>query len=109
MIAFFVQQMEFGQGPAIQEEVANFGSATDRFASMTKTDDESNQVRFRLWAHAIDYTKHHPLMGCGYGNWKIASITYQRTITNDLYVPIHSHNDFLEMFAELGIPAGYYT
>lgn len=106
VIAFFVQQIEFGQGPSIQEEVANFGSAGDRFASMTKTDDESNQVRFRLWAHAIDYTKHHPLMGCGYGNWKIASITYQRTITNDLYVPIHSHNDFLEMFAELGIPGG---
>ncbi|MES2332409.1 MAG: O-antigen ligase family protein [Bacteroidota bacterium] len=106
VIAFFVQQTELGQGSGVQEESVNFGSATERFASMTKTDDESNQVRFRLWAHAIDYTKHHPLMGCGIGNWKIASIVYQRTITNDLYVPIHSHNDFLEVFAELGILGG---
>lgn len=84
----------------------NFGSVTDRLISVSQTNDESNQVRFRLWEHAIDYTKHHPLMGCGIGNWKIASIPYQRTITNDLYVPIHAHNDYLEVFAELGIAGG---
>jgi O-antigen ligase/tetratricopeptide (TPR) repeat protein len=107
VIAFFISQLELTNTLSAQQELPqSFGNVTSRLGSIAATDDESNQVRFRLWTHAIDYTKHHPLMGCGYGNWKIASITYQRTITNDLYVPIHSHNDFLEMFAELGVLGG---
>ncbi len=108
IIAFIISQVQLNSAESIQDTNSgkDFGSVTERLTSVTKTDDESNQVRLRLWAHAIDYTKHHPLIGCGTGNWKIASIPYQRTITNDLYVPIHSHNDYLEMFAELGIPGG---
>jgi tetratricopeptide (TPR) repeat protein len=45
-------------------------------------------------------------MGAGYGNWKLASIPYEKEFTNDLFVPYHSHNDFLEMFADLGIVGG---
>lgn len=108
IVAFMVSQVQLSNAESLQDASAgkDFGSVTERLGSVTKTDDESNQVRLRLWAHAIDYTKHHPIIGCGTGNWKIASIPYQRTITNDLYVPIHSHNDFLEMFAELGIAGG---
>jgi O-antigen ligase/tetratricopeptide (TPR) repeat protein len=107
VIAFFISQVELSNTLSSQQEQSqSFGSVTSRFESIAATNDESNQVRFRLWAHAIDYTKKHPLMGCGVGNWKIASIPYQRTITNDLYVPIHAHNDFLEVFAELGILGG---
>jgi O-antigen ligase/tetratricopeptide (TPR) repeat protein len=106
VIAFFIDQVAFTRTAAVEAGATNFGSVTERLASVAQTSDESNQVRFRLWAHAIDYTKQHPFMGCGLGNWKIASIPYQRTITNDLYVPIHAHNDFLEVFAELGIPGG---
>ncbi len=108
IVAFMVSQLQLSNAESLQDASAgkDFGSVTERLGSVTKTDDESNQVRLRLWAHAIDYTKHHPIIGCGTGNWKIASIPYQRTITNDLYVPIHSHNDFLEMFAELGIAGG---
>jgi O-antigen ligase/tetratricopeptide (TPR) repeat protein len=108
VIAFFISQIELSNTLSSQQEQQSqsFGSVTTRFESIAATNDESNQVRFRLWAHAIDYTKKHPLMGCGVGNWKIASIPYQRTITNDLYVPIHAHNDFLEVFAELGILGG---
>lgn len=108
IVAFFISQIEFSTVKQLQEEKTeqNFGSVTERLASVAQTNDESNQVRVRLWTHALDYTRHHPLMGCGIGNWKIASIPYQRTITNDLYVPIHAHNDYLEVFAELGIPGG---
>lgn len=109
IIAFFISQLELAEASNIPDptgEVKKYGSVTDRLASVSEVNDESNQVRFRLWAHAIDYTKKHPVMGCGIGNWKIASIPYQREITNDLYVPIHAHNDFLEMFGELGIAGG---
>jgi O-antigen ligase/tetratricopeptide (TPR) repeat protein len=107
IIAFFVAQFQLSTLEGLQDQKnTSFGSVTERLASVAKTDDESNQVRFRLWQHAIDYTGKHPFTGCGVGNWKIASIIYQRTITNDLYVPIHAHNDYLEVFAELGILGG---
>lgn len=107
LIGFFVAEIQISNAASTQaQKDVNFGLVTERLASFTETQDESNQVRFRLWQHAVDYTIHHPLIGCGIGNWKIASIPYQRAITNDLYVPIHAHNDFVEVFAELGIPGG---
>jgi O-antigen ligase/tetratricopeptide (TPR) repeat protein len=110
LAAFFISQIELNTVKSIQNDNNNqpqlFGSVTERLSTLGSTTDENNQVRLRLWAHAIDYTKHHPLIGCGYGNWKIASIPYQRIITKDLYVPIHAHNDFVETFAELGVTGG---
>ncbi len=83
-----------------------FGTVADRLGTISNTSDEANNVRFRLWAHAIDYTIHHPIIGCGIGNWKIASIPYQKKTIDDLFVPVHAHNDFFEMFAELGMIGG---
>ncbi len=104
--AFFISQVELSSVKNLEEGKGGYGTVTDRFGSIAAISDESNMVRIRLWAHAIDYTKHHPVIGSGIGNWKIACIPYQRVITNDLIVPIHAHNDLLENFAELGIPGG---
>ncbi len=79
-----------------------YGTITERISSITSSSDGSNSERLFLWKNAADYIKQHPLMGCGYGNWKIASIPYTKYLTNDLLVPIHAHNDFLEYTAELG-------
>jgi tetratricopeptide (TPR) repeat protein len=104
--ALFISQVELSAVKNLQDkkgDSTDYGTVTERVASFTI---ESNQIRLQLWEHAIDYSAKHLLMGCGYGNWKIASIPYQRIITKDLYVPVHAHNDFLENFAELGIPGG---
>lgn len=106
MAAFFISQIEISNVKNLQEEKGGYGTVTERLASAVAFNAEDNQVRIRLWAHAIDYTKHHPLIGCGIGNWKIASIPYQKIFINDLVVPLHAHNDFVEIFAELGIPGG---
>ena len=66
----------------------------------------NNEQRIFLWKHAISYIKSHPVMGCGYGNWKIASIPYTKNLVDDLSVPIHAHNDFLEFSTELGLGGG---
>lgn len=104
--ALFISQVEISAVKNLQEQKGGYGTVTERLGSVVAFNAENNQVRFRLWAHAIDYTLQKPILGCGYGNWKIASIPYQRTITTDLIVPVHAHNDFFEAFAEMGIPGG---
>ncbi len=109
------------------QSASEFGTVTERLASIvgiapadTSKPDTSKlarslanippagngEQRIFLWKHALLYIKAHPLMGCGYGNWKIASIPYTKTMVDDLSVPIHAHNDFLEFSAELGIGGG---
>ncbi|NCI45779.1 O-antigen ligase family protein [Sediminibacterium soli] len=106
VIGIIVSQMVLAAAISAQSQyTGGYGSLTDRLGTIN-TSESGNLVRLQLWSHAIDYTKHHPLMGCGYGNWKIASIPYIRTMTDDLFVPQHSHNDFLEAFAEMGVLGG---
>jgi O-antigen ligase len=50
--------------------------------------------------------KENPLTGCGYGNWKIESVKYEYGFYNDFNYSKHVHNDFLQIAAEAGIPAG---
>lgn len=104
--SLFISQVEISAVKNLQEQKGGYGTVAERLGSVVAFNAENNQVRFRLWAHAIDYTLQKPILGCGYGNWKIASIPYQRTITPDLIVPVHAHNDFFEAFAEMGIAGG---
>ena len=106
IFSLFISQILITNTKNILQEKGGYGTVTDRLGSVTKFNADDNQVRIQLWEHAIDYTKHHPIIGCGFGNWKISSIPYQRGITNELIVPVHSHNDYFEMFAELGIIGG---
>ena len=84
-----------------------YGTIEQRVATIGSGSDESTQARFRLWSSAWDYAQKHPFMGCGFGNWKLASIPYSREFNDGLIVPIHAHNDFVEYFAELGFPGGF--
>jgi O-antigen ligase/tetratricopeptide (TPR) repeat protein len=105
--ALIVSTIELGNLKNLEENPTDlYGSVTSRLGSITATSDPGNNIRLKLWEHAMSYAIKHPVTGCGYGNWKIASIPYIRTITDDLYVPVHAHNDYCEAFAELGIPGG---
>jgi O-antigen ligase len=77
-----------------------------RMESIVSGKDESRKQRLAFWQAAINYTKSHPLLGAGYGNWKLESIEPSKEIFDELSVPLHAHNDFLEFFAELGLPGG---
>jgi O-antigen ligase/tetratricopeptide (TPR) repeat protein len=84
-----------------------YGSVTDRLKSIYfEATSASGSYRITFWGHAIDYIKGHPFLGGGLGNWKLTSIPYVKEITNDLVVPYHAHNDFLEITAELGLIGG---
>ncbi len=110
IVAFFVSLVAISAARAsfVDEslDTNQYGTVTDRLATIASDDDDSKQQRLFLWKHAVSYIREHPVKGCGYGNWKIASIPYTKELTNDLMVPVHAHNDFLEYFAELGFTGG---
>jgi O-antigen ligase/Tfp pilus assembly protein PilF len=103
---FFLAKSVFAQANLYQERSnSGYSDISSRISSISLTQDNSS-YRLALWKHAFSYIKEHPMMGCGYGNWKLASIPYEKEYINDLNVPAHAHNDFLEYFAELGIVGG---
>ena len=80
--------------------------------SFTKTvgkiqfNNEASNGRFDYWFDVYNHLKDNPVIGCGLGNWKIASIEYGKRHINGYTVPYHAHNDFLQFFSELGIVGG---
>lgn len=112
LAAYFIAQITYTQATTIQDNnnhnnnnASRYGNVVSNFSSIALTNDASS-YRFKLWEHAADYILKNPIMGCGYGNWKLASIPYEKEYINDLNVPAHAHNDFLEHAAELGLPGG---
>ena len=105
VFAFFTANLLISNASDVSEESILNGAVAARIQSI-KLENNASSGRLHLWEGAFDYAKKHPLVGAGYGNWKLASIPYEKEFTNDLFVPYHSHNDFLEMFADLGIVGG---
>jgi O-antigen ligase len=104
IIGYFIANMFLGTAVQMQDAQGGYGTVTKRIGDITVASEENS--RLRLWKNAIDYSIHHPLIGCGYGNWKLASIPYEIFHTTELFVPYHAHNDFFEMFADLGLLGG---
>lgn len=65
--------------------------------------DTSSQKRIRFYKHALESIFQNPLQGIGLGNWKIQSIQSDNAEILEYEIPYHVHNDFLEIFTELGI------
>ena len=104
VIGYFIANVFLDTAVQMQDTQGTYGSITKRIGDITLASEENS--RLRLWENAIDYSIKHPLIGCGYGNWKLASIPYEIFHTTDLFVPYHAHNDFFEMFADLGLLGG---
>ena len=68
--------------------------------------EKSSNGRFQYWGDAYDYVVDNPMIASGLGNWKIASISYGKEHVKGYTVPYHAHNDFIHVFAEVGILGG---
>jgi O-antigen ligase len=66
--------------------------------------DNSIKLRLLFWKNAVNFTKEKPVFGIGLGNWRIESIPYEPK--GGLDISLHTHNDFLEIFAETGVLNG---
>jgi O-antigen ligase len=80
-------------------------SVANRSSSINLS-NESSSNRFVLWSNAIDHISNHPLIGTGFGSWKVESIKYWGNIGDNYLIPYHAHNDVLEFSAELGVLGG---
>jgi len=67
------------------------------------TNDASSQARLVYWNNALKISRKNPVTGIGLGNYRIESIPYELTTSDDSIVSLHTHNDFLEIMAETGI------
>ena len=104
IVGFFVANLLLANAVELQGYQGGYGTVTKRAGDITIQSEQGSRIH--LWKGAIDYATKHPIVGAGYGNWKLASIPYEKEFTNDLFVPYHCHNDFIEMFADLGILGG---
>ncbi|MDP1809869.1 MAG: O-antigen ligase family protein [Sediminibacterium sp.] len=102
MAAFFLSQIILSNALNLQSNHGAYGTVTERLGTISYEGDG----RAVHWENTLLYLQQYPFSGCGYGNWKIASVPFAKTWANDFTVPIHSHNDFLEISAELGIQGG---
>ena len=104
VLAIFVANMRLKLAVAGQETETGYGTVTKRIGQINIASEQNSRIH--LWGTALDYSLKNPILGAGYGNWKLASIPYEREVANELFVPYHAHNDFIEMFADLGLIGG---
>jgi len=85
-------------------------SLSDRVSSLTRFDDPSLLERVLIWKTAVETARHHPYIGVGPGNYQVYHPVYQQKFfSSDFWkehisYPTRVHNEFLDVFAETGIP-----
>ncbi len=80
----------------------------DLLTSKLQTKDPSINFRFMAWRSTFDTWKHHPILGVGIGQVEVDIHKYQvselqQIISKTYQVFSESHNDWLQILAELGI------
>lgn len=105
LIGLALSQYLFFIGPEKVKSVT-YSTIGKRLATLSDHSESSSTARLFFWNNALKQIKENPLTGCGYGNWKIESVKYEYGFYNDFNYSKHVHNDFLQITAEAGIPAG---
>lgn len=83
---------------------SNTANAFERASTITvDTSDGSINQRLRYYQDVLTQITNSPFIGTGLGNWKLASIDYDKDDIEGYIVPYHAHSDFIQLGAELGI------
>lgn len=78
-------------------------SAIERASTISlNTNDGSVNQRLRYYQDVLTHMLENPILGTGLGNWKLASIDYDKEDIVGYVVPYHAHSDFIQLGAELG-------
>jgi len=79
------------------------GPIVSRFQTVGEEYSPGGLSRVSIWRDALPLIKHHPLLGTGLGTFPIAYTSGQTAFLSQFVN--HAHNDYLEIAADLGIPA----
>ncbi len=72
------------------------------------TNDQGSTDRLKYYSQAFQAFIENPISGIGIGNWKIYSIKYDSKTMNNYIVQYHTHNDYIQLFAETGFFGGIF-
>jgi O-antigen ligase len=89
--------------PPVKGERSDFGS---NVSSVVDAENRSNKMRMNFWHASLEMIKKNPLTGVGLQRWSGIYPKYygDEFVDSHIYIvhAVHSHNDFLELFAENG-------
>ncbi|MCZ4242856.1 O-antigen ligase family protein [Pedobacter punctiformis] len=101
--AFFISQNAINKALK-SDNTSVYGTFTNRLTTITDQNNDATSIRLKYWKETANFISKRPLTGVGYGNWKLYSPLYTRTLLDDNVFSKHPHNDFLEIAGETGIP-----
>lgn len=103
IVAVFIISFLLSLIPPIKGERSDFGS---NVTSVIDTENRSNKMRMNFWNASLEMIKENPVTGIGLQKWSGNYPKYygNEFVDSKIYFvhAIHSHNDFLELFAENG-------
>jgi len=79
----------------------------DRLSTISSS-DESAGKRLDAWKRSFHIIKQEPLLGCGVGNWKVATLKEENETNPNYIYQYKAHNDFIETTTEVGIFGGLF-
>ncbi|RZL40564.1 MAG: O-antigen ligase domain-containing protein, partial [Pedobacter sp.] len=101
-ITFFISQQSLIK--ATEDKSSTYGTIGARLGGITDQTSTKSNIRLAYWKGSYELIKKRPLMGVGFGNWKVYAPLYTNTLLNDNTFSKHPHNDFIEIAGETGIP-----
>ena len=60
------------------------------------------------WKRSFHIIKKEPILGCGLGNWKVATLKEENETNPNYIYQYKAHNDFIETTTEVGIFGGLF-
>ncbi len=85
-----------------------FNQYSEEVASIGSSISSEQNVRIAIWANSLEMIKDNWFKGIGLGNWTVEYPVYHQRVIIDRQMSIevkhdNAHNDYIEIFAELGI------
>ncbi len=76
--------------------------------STINIEQTSVSQRLAAWKRSFHIIKKEPLLGCGLGNWKVATLKEENETNPNYIYQYKAHNDFIETTTEVGIFGGLF-
>lgn len=92
--------------PSLQSTSSIYNAGIVERLSQAKSTEYSTRERLEGWKRSWEVIKKEPLLGCGVGNWKIATLQEENLTRKELIYQYRAHNDFIETTTETGIFGG---